>query len=172
MKKSELTIMPAYFDRYINLNEDVTIIEALEISLAKLQNAPLDKWQELGNKVYAVGKWTVNDILQHIIDTERVFMYRALCFARGLNQSLSFDEDSFAHNAEAINRSLSDLVDELIDLRKSTIQLFKSFTTPMLEAVGMGFKGEYNVASIGFIIAGHQYWHVKVLEERYYPLLV
>lgn len=74
MTKSDIKVMPEYFDRYINLTDDVTYLQALELSLTELENAPLDKWKALGNRAYAEGKWSVKDILQHYIDTERVFL--------------------------------------------------------------------------------------------------
>ena len=82
MKRSEITL-PEYFDRYINKCDDVTILEALQQSLQELENAPIEKWKQLGDKVYAPGKWTIREILQHLIDTERVFSYRATAFSRG-----------------------------------------------------------------------------------------
>jgi DinB superfamily len=171
MTRSQLTPMPEFFDRYINSNDDVSLIEALQISLQELIHAPVEKWSALGHQVYAPGKWTVKDMLQHIIDTERVFMYRATAFARGQKEAMPFDENMYAQNAHASNRELDAIIEEAITLRKSTIQLFQSFTNEMLLQIGISFKGEYAVQALGFIIAGHQRWHFKILEERYYPLL-
>ena len=172
MKKSELNPMPKYFDRYIALADDVEMMDALNISLQELEDAPLDKWKALGNRAYAEGKWSVKDMLQHIIDTERVFVYRATSFARQDPQKmLGYDEELFGKNAEANRRSIDELYEELILLRKSTILLFKSFTDEMLQTIGKGYSSEYSVVSIGFMLPGHQRWHFKVLEERYYPLL-
>ncbi|MFN8259429.1 MAG: DinB family protein [Chitinophagales bacterium] len=172
MKRSELKPMPDYFDRYINKTDDVALLEALEISLQELQQVPLQKWKALGDNVYAEGKWTLKQLLQHTIDTERVFAYRATAFARKDPQRMiSFDEDLYANNAIVSHRKLEDVLEEAILLRKSTIALFKSFTEEMLQTIGKSFNSEYSVAAIGFVIAGHQRWHFNVLEERYYPLL-
>jgi DinB superfamily len=172
MNRSQLYPIPEYFDRYINLCDDVEIIQAIQISIDELNNAPLDKWIALKNKSYAPGKWTVKDILQHLIDAERVFSYRSLAFARGESQPLpSFDEDGYAANADANNRSIEELVAELKLSHRSVMQMYKSFTPQMLLKKGMGFKGEYSVTSIGFIIPGHQRWHLKVIEEKYLPLI-
>lgn len=170
MKRSELTL-PVYFDRYINETDDLPLDEALEISLHELENAALATWKNIGDKVYAPGKWTIRDILQHIIDTERVFSYRALSFARGEATVQPFDEDGYAANADAMNRDWDSLLEEAISVRKSTISLFNSFTPEMLLKMGIGFKGEYSVHAIGFILAGHQRWHFRVINERYIPLL-
>jgi len=173
MKKSDLIKMPEYFDRYIMLTDDVTYMEALEISLKELENAPLDKWHQLNEKVYAPGKWTIKDILQHDIDTERVFTYRITAIARGDKQKMiPYDEDAFALNARANRRSIDDLYEELILVRKGTIAMFKSFDKDMLLQQGFGFNGvEYSPLALGFMLAGHQRWHFKVLEERYYSLI-
>lgn len=170
MKRSELNPMPEYFDRYINMADDTTVHEALATSLAEIKNAPIDQWKAVGDKVYAPGKWTVKDILQHLIDTERVFAYRALSFARGEQKVQPFDEDLYGANAKATGRALESLISEMITLRESTIQLYNSFDESMLKSTGVGFKGEYSVHAIGFIFAGHQRWHYKIMEERYYPL--
>ncbi len=173
MKKSDIKQMPDYFDRYIALTDDVSFNEALAISLNELENFPLDKWKALGEMVYAPGKWTAKDIMQHYIDTERVFTYRMTAFARGdKQQMLSFDEDLFASNAEANRRTMEDLLEELILVRRGFIAMYNSFTPEMLQRVGTGYNGiEYSVLAMAFMIAGHQRWHFKVVEERYYPLL-
>lgn len=173
MKKSDIKKMPEYFDRYINLTDDVTYMEALEISLKELENAPIEKWNALGEKVYALGKWTVKDILQHYIDTERVFTYRITAFARKDPQNmLGFDEDLYAKNAFANRRTIENLLEELILVRKNYIAMYKSFNPEMLQLSGKGYNdAEYSVLAMGFMIPGHQRWHFKVLEEKYYPLL-
>lgn len=173
MKKSDIAKMPDYFDRYINLTDDVTYMEALQISLKELENAPIDKWRALGDKVYAPGKWTVKDILQHYIDTERVFAYRMTAFARRDGQKmLGYDEDLYAANAQANRRTVDELLAELILARKNYIALYQSFTPEMLLRSGIAYNGaEYCVLSMAFMIPGHQRWHFKVLEEKYYPLL-
>ncbi len=173
MKKEDIKKMPEYFDRYINLTDDVTYLEALQTSLQELENAPIEKWKTLGDKVYAEGKWTVKDILQHYIDTERVFTYRITAIARGDKQKMPpFDEESFADNTIANNRSVDDLINELILVRKGTIAMYQSFTNEMLHQLGNGFNGsQYCPLALGFMLAGHQRWHFKVLEERYFPLL-
>ena len=173
MRKSDIQLTPDYFDRYINITDDVTYLEALEISLRELEDAPLEKWKALGEKVYATGKWTIKDILQHYIDTERVFSYRITAIARGDKQQMTpYDEEIFAKNALANRRSLDELYEELLLIRKGTIAMFKSFTPEMLHQSGNGFNGmKYCPLSLGFMLAGHQRWHFRVLEEKYYPLL-
>ena len=173
MKRSEINPLPNYFDRYIlQYDENTTILEAIQMSIDELDNLPLEQWKALGSQVYAPNKWTLKDILQHIIDVERIFSYRAMSFARGEAQRLpSFDENTYALNTDANNRSFEDLIEELKIVHASTKVLFQSFTPEMLLKTGISFKGEYSVAAIGFTLAGHQKWHFKIIEERYIPLL-
>ena len=82
MKRSQLPFLPEYFDRYILLCDDVTISEAIQTSIDELDQIPLDQWDASSETTHALGKWNIKDILQHLIDTERVFTYRALAFAK------------------------------------------------------------------------------------------
>ena len=174
MTKSDIKIMPEYFDRYIALADDhLSVVESLELSLKELNDVTLEKWLALGDQVYAEGKWTVRDILQHYIDTERVFVYRILSIARGDKQTMKpYDENEFAKNALATRRPLEEILEELKLIRSATIMMFKSFTDEMLIQNGHGYNGvQYGPLALGFMLAGHQRWHFRVLEERYYPLL-
>ena len=173
MKKSDIKKMPPYFDRYIALAEDVALLDSLQISLQELEDAPLEQWKALGDKVYAEGKWTVKDIIQHCIDCERVFAYRITAIARGDKQKMNpYDEEEFGKNTTANTRTIDDLLAELILVRKGTYTMFKSFNTEMLHQLGNGFNGtQYCPLALGFMLAGHQRWHFRVLEEKYYPLL-
>jgi DinB superfamily len=172
MTRSQLNPVPEYFDRYINLTDDVDILTAIETSIDEIDRFPLDKWTALGDQVYAPGKWTIKEMLQHLIDTERVFTYRALAFARNETQRLpSFEEDAYVAASNAGSRSLDSLLQELRVSHQSFKALYESFTPEVLQRGGNGFKGFYSVAAIGFLQPGHQRWHLKVLEEKYYPLL-
>lgn len=172
MKRSDINPMPVYFDRYINLVADVPLNEAMQQSLTDIDNFPLDKWTALGDTVYAPGKWTVKDILQHIIDTERIFAYRALRFGRNDKTVLpGFEENDFAEEALAKGRTLEDLIEELKTLRQSSMQLFASFTDDMLQRTGTAFNSTISVLAVGFTLIGHQIHHLNVLKERYYPLV-
>lgn len=172
MRKSDINPMPEYFDRYINLADDVELKEALAISAEELTHLPLEGWKAIGDKVYAPGKWTIKDILQHMIDTERIFAYRALCFARGEAARMpSFDEEEYGRNTNANQRTLEDLIEELKINRASFIALYNSFTDEMLLRTGLSFKGTYSVLAIGFITVGHQRWHINIIKDRYEGLV-
>jgi hypothetical protein len=172
MFKSALPFMPEYFDRYINQTDDIALIEMLVRAQEELQNFAWDKLHALGERVYAPGKWTGRDILQHLIDTERIMAYRALCVARGEVANLpGFEEDDFAAAAKGNQRDLEDLRAEFLAVRNSTLYLFRSFSDTMLLRTGTASGRPTNTLALGFIIAGHQRHHFRVLEERYWPVL-
>lgn len=173
MRKSDIVIMPEYFDRYIELAADEDIVKALTVSLEELQHAPLDTWRALGDRAYAEGKWTIKDILQHLIDTERVFMYRITAIARGDKQHmLPYDEEVFAKAAQASSRAIDDLLEELTLIRKATVLFFRYCPDDLLLQQGYAYNGaQYGPLALGFMLAGHQRWHFRILENKYYPMI-
>ena len=158
-----------YFKTYIDqVSSEYTLIEELEISVHRLvrfvQNIPLDKFDYR----YSEGKWTIKDILLHIIDAERIFAYRALRIARNDKTELpGFDENNYVIEAEANKRSIQDLLSELLVVRQATLSLFKSFSEKQLLYKGVASKNEISVRALGFIIIGHQNHHQRIFEERY-----
>lgn len=171
MKKSALSWQPCYFDRYIDQVDDVELSEAFRQSVAALDALDLDKIRAIGHRVYEPGKWTLHDLFQHIIDTERIFAYRALRFARNDDTRLpGYDENLFADAAGASRRSTDALLTELRAVRASTILLFESFDEAALRRTGFAFNSELPVLAMGFLLVGHQIHHLKVMEERYFPL--
>lgn len=172
MKKSDIKQMPPFFDRYINLVEDIDIVEALE-KYATLETL-VDKntMEELGDKIYAESKWTLKDIIQHNIDNERVQAYRALRISRNDQTGLpGYDENLFAANSTATQRSLDDLLAEFAVVRSSNIFLFKSFSNEMQQRSGNCNKVSISVLALGFVLVGHQIHHSNIIKERYLPLL-
>jgi uncharacterized protein YehS (DUF1456 family) len=172
MKRSEINPLPEYFDRYILKCDDADMIEVLKTAIKEVENLPITAYQKLGNMVYAPGKWTMNEVFQHMIDTNYIFTYRALAYSRGETEKVpSFDEETYAKNSEANRRDLYDLQFELKHSYESLLLLFQSFTPGMLSLPCIGFKGTYSVGSVAFCMAGHLRWHVGIIEERYLPLL-
>lgn len=117
---------------------------------------------------YAEGKWTVKQLLLHMIDTERIFAHRALWFARQSPVPLSgFDENEFAAIADVNNRTLQSLVEEMIAVRRSTVSLFHSFSEKELNTAGTANNHSITVNALGFVTLGHFLHHKRILEERY-----
>ncbi len=169
MKKSDINPPPEYFDRYINLVADVELWQAFERSIAQLNKLDKNLLAKLDGKKYAPDKWTVKEILQHIIDFERILTYRALLFARregSIPQGV--DEKLLGANMNADRRTIDALVDELKIVRVSTKTMFDSFDDEMLQTSGTNWKYEISVLAMGFSIIGHQIHHLKTIEEKYY----
>ncbi len=117
---------------------------------------------------YAPGKWTVAQMIQHLIDCERVFAFRAMCIARGEKQPLpGFDENAYAERGNATHRSLSAMKKELIALRHATITLYNSLLPNDLQAQGIASNHNISVNALGFILAGHILHHQRIYLERY-----
>lgn len=171
MKLSQLNSneYASYYETYIRqVSDEYTLIEELEISQHRLikfvQNIPMDKFDYR----YAEGKWTIKDILQHLIDSERIFAYRALRFSRNDATPLaSFDENAYVDQANANARSIMDLLTELAVVRQSSLSLFKTFTQEQLSRNGVASDCLMSVRALGFVIIGHQNHHQMIFEERY-----
>lgn len=170
MKPSQLQPgeYPAYQKTYIDTVDEVDLIEELEISLHRfirfVREIPMDKFDYR----YAEGKWTIKEIIQHIIDAERIFAYRALAFARNDKTSLpGFEENDYADESNGNARHLTSLLNELSEVRHSNISLFKSFTPEMLVRIGTANGNPNSVRALGFAIIGHQNHHQNVYQERY-----
>jgi hypothetical protein len=161
--------MPAYFERYTSLIPDIELNVALEKYGANLLYDHMDDLYKKRDFAYAVGKWTVKQMLQHINDTERVFAYRALTLGRHDNTALpGFDENIFADRAPASYRSIDDLLHELDLLRKCNLILFSTFSDDDLCFVGNTNGKENTALAIGFTMCGHILHHLNVLRERYF----
>jgi len=170
MKVSQLAVTEyaEYYFQYINVLGEVTLLEELEISLHEfirfVQNIPMDKFDYR----YSEGKWTIKEIIQHVIDTERIFAYRALRISRNDTTPLpGFNENEYIDNTDANQRGIQDLLTEFSAVRHSNIYLFKSFSNEQLERMGIASNAGVSVRAIGFILIGHQKHHQKVFEERY-----
>lgn len=125
-----------------------------------------------GSFRYAPDKWTIRDLVQHLSDSERVFAYRALRFARGDETPLpGFDQDPYAAAARADRRPLRDLAEELRDIRRTTLALVRSFDEEMLGRSGVASGNPMSVRALVWVIAGHERHHLKVLRERYLSAL-
>ena len=158
----------SYYQPYVSALDNVVLMEELEISVHRLvkfvQDIPMDKFDYR----YAEGKWTIKELVQHLIDTERVFSYRALRFARNDKTALpGFDENDYALNSNGNERSLQNILSELLTVRESTLSLFKNFSDEVLLRKGIASGNEMSVRAVGFIIIGHQNHHQKIFEERY-----
>ncbi|MEP7109984.1 MAG: DinB family protein [Ferruginibacter sp.] len=169
MSNSSPTSLPGYFQVYLDQVEEKELATAFTNQSQVIKDFLPSITEEKSMFAYAEGKWTLRELLQHIIDAERIFTYRALCFARKEATSLpGFDENDYAAASNANNRTWESLTAEFVSVRRSTILLFDSFTPEMLASTGTANNNSFPVAEIGFILIGHFNHHKKIIEERYF----
>lgn len=159
-----------YYKPYIDalVADEKSIVEhlknTLDDAIGVLRNLSEDKQMYS----YADGKWTIKELLQHIIDTERVFAYRALRFSRNDATPLpGFEQDDYAAIYNANKRDYKDLLEEFELTRKSIISLFKSFGEEELMRIGIASGNNMSVRALGYIISGHLQHHLNIIKERY-----
>jgi hypothetical protein len=164
----EIDHRPEHFSTYIDQVGEGDLHQRLRESLMLESLTDLAGAQRLASWAYAPGKWSVSELFQHLIDSERIFSYRALRFARGDRQALpGFEQDDYVRSAARDPRPFTELLDELRLVRRSSIALFSSFGREALLARGVCSGVEICAASLGFAIVGHQQHHLRILRERY-----
>jgi hypothetical protein len=121
---------------------------------------------------YAEGKWSIREVVGHVIDAERVFGYRALCIARGETASLpSFDENEYVANASFDHCTLEELLEEFVQVREGHLAFFRHLSKEAWTRSGVANASPVSVRALAFILAGHPRHHLAVLRERYLPRL-
>lgn len=172
MKKSDINKPPCYFDKYIECAENVEILQAFDNSIKELETLDLATFNAIGDKVYAEGKWTIKQIFQHLIDCEHILAYRALRIGRNDKTKLQgFDEQILADNVSVQNRTLEGIIDEMKLRRKLTKLMFESFSDENLQLLGYSSDMQMSALAFGFTIVGHHKYHLKIIEEKYLPLI-
>ena len=157
-----------YFKRYINLVETVNIVAALKNQLTDIEQFfrewPKKKWDH----AYTEGKWTIKEVLIHMMDAERILAYRALRIARNDATALpGFDQDEFAPFMNAANRSGESIMSEYRAVRMATIALIENLDDAALSRIGTASNDPASPLAMAFVIAGHEIRHMNVVKEKY-----
>lgn len=168
METDYVVSVPLWYRSYVDSLRDKdymnVLLEHYESVPALLLSMPEEKW----NYAYAPAKWTVAELLMHLVDSERIFAYRALRFARNDKTELSgFDENAYVPTIHAERRTGVSIIEEYKSVRNATICMFRNFDTEMLQRTGIANKNEFSVKLLGAIIAGHETHHLRMLKERY-----
>jgi len=165
--KKDITV-PDFFKTYINALQEDNLQEALTNNTRRFRKLLKQIPHKKINYAYAEGKWTIKELLQHIIDSERVFIYRALTFARHDPALLpGFDENNWAIAAKAPKRKWNDLVEEFRALRSANELFLLSLDDDQLQQTGSANNSNISVAALAFVCAGHVAHHMRVIRERY-----
>ena len=157
-----------YYGKYISLVPDGELVATLAAQL----DATLALWrvvpEELGAHAYAPGKWTIKQMLGHVLDTERIMAYRALCIARGDQTPLpGFEQDAYVAQADFNARTIAELADEFAAVRRANLQLFKHLSAGEWQRRGTASGKPVSVRALAYIIAGHELYHQDLLKSRY-----
>jgi len=171
MLRSELKTTdyaPYYGVYYELLSGETNLHQALDKGETQFKSL-LDKIPDSKLQfAYAEGKWTIAEVLLHILDTERIFQYRALRFARkDATPVPGFEQDDYVLAANTSNRTKESILTEYIAIRSSTIALFNSFDKETLLLAGTASGARMSVGAVGFLLSAHQLHHSKIIEERY-----
>ena len=158
-----------YYQTYISKIDSEYLMDILEKSrdatLAFLTTMPAEKWDYR----YQEDKWTIKEVLVHLMDVERIFTYRALRFSRNDRTSVAgFDENEYIPESNTSERTVESILAEYVALRQSTIQFFKNINSEMSLRTGIANGKEISVRALGFIIPGHEMHHINVIRERYF----
>jgi DinB superfamily len=168
MPKPSNETFPGYFQRYIGQVKEDDLKVALKNQMPAAELFFKSISEELSRKKYAEDKWTIKGVLQHIIDAERIFGYRALCFARKDQNILpSFNEIEYGANSNANSREWQSLIAEFVSVRASTEFLYNSFNAEAINSIGKASDYQISVEALGFVIVGHVNHHIKIIQERY-----
>ena len=153
MTPPDLTSLPQFYRRYVEHVKDYDLFEAFKVSSTKTISLVRSLSEEKGDYRYAPGKWTIKELLCHMLDTERILSYRALRFARNDKTPLhGFEENDYAPEANAHGRTIAQLAGEMERLRAVTLDLYTSFTPEMLSREGTANKG-YEAALTAVVMA-------------------
>lgn len=159
---------PKYFENYVPLVKENSLLEALDVNWDAIKKLSSSISEEKANFAYAPGKWTIKQVIHHLIDTERIMSYRALRFARkDPQQPLPFEEDLYAANSESHHRTLNSLMNEFETVRKASVSLFETFSDEIMLRTGTTASGSCTVLALGYMICGHAIHHMNVIRERY-----
>lgn len=157
-----------YYGKYIDLLPEGDLLDLLAQQCNETLSLMKDLSEEDAERRYAPGKWSLKEVLGHVIDTERIFAYRALCIGRGEQKALpGYDQDAYAAGAHFDARTVEDLAEEYRAVRQSTIALFRGLNEAALKRRGVANEVELSARAAACIIAGHERHHVQIIRERY-----
>jgi uncharacterized damage-inducible protein DinB len=159
---------PDYYQPYIDQLPDNDLLYLFEKQASDLQHMFKNINDARAEESYAEGKWTIKELLQHMLDSERIFAYRALCISRGEEASLpGYDENMYVNNSIANARLLNDMLEEYEYMRRSNILMIRSFTSEMLDQVGNANGKQVTLRGVIYVMAAHEVHHMNILEKRY-----
>ncbi len=170
MNRPEINEFDPYYNTYVSLIEGDNVLEQLDAQPHELQVMFDAVPESRGNHSYAEGKWTIKELLSHLIDGERIFAYRVLRISRGDETPLEgFEQDGYIENSNANNRSFSDLLEEFDLERRANMHMVRNLSDDAARRIGTASEKTISVRALVYIMAGHVRHHINILHERYLP---
>jgi len=168
MNRPEPSEYAPYYEGYVSLVPETDIIPVLENQIQELRSLIAAVPEERGGYAYAPGKWTIKELLSHLIDGERIFAYRALRISRGDETPIEgFDQDPYIEHSHANDRSFSSLVEEFDLTRRANMAMFRNMRDADWERSGTASDNAVSTRAVAWIMAGHVRHHVNILKARY-----
>ena len=168
MNRPDKSEYDPYYERYVSLVEDGDIIDKLASQPTELQDLLTALPEEKGSYAYAEGKWSIKELLGHLIDGERMFAYRMFRISRGDQTPIEgFEQDGYIENAHSNHRSFADLLDEFSLLRRANMIFFSNLDDDAWGRIGTANNVKISVRALTYIMAGHIEHHLGILKERY-----
>lgn len=168
MQKPNVTEYAPYYQRYIDLIPTDDVLSFYKLQADEIVALFTNLSEEQASFSYAEGKWTIKEVLAHIVDSERIFGYRVLAISRGDKNLLpGFDENEYVSKGKYENRSLKSLLSEYSHLSSANFELFKSLDEEMLSQKGTASGKEVTARAILFVTIGHEKHHLEIIKSRY-----
>ena len=168
MDRPEANEFDPYYNTYISLIDGNEVLPVLDAQPAELRSIFTEVPEEKGTYAYADGKWTIKEVLSHLIDGERIFAYRILRISRGDETPIEgFEQDGYIENSNANNRSFDDLLNEFALQRSANMLLINNLSDDAARRLGTASEKAISVRSLVYIMAGHVKHHLGILRERY-----
>jgi len=168
MHRPESNEFDPYYNTYVSLIEDENVLPVLEAQPAELKAIFSEMPDARGKYAYAEDKWTIKELLSHMIDGERIFAYRILRISRGDETPIEgFEQDGYIENSNANNRPFSDLLDEFEFQRRSNMFLFRNLSDDDARRMGTANEKTISARALAYIMAGHVRHHINILQDRY-----
>jgi len=168
MLKPETSEYNPYYEKYISLIEEGELLNALERQPSELRSLLNGLDEEKGKYAYADGKWSIKEVLSHLVDGERIFGYRVLRISRGDETPIEgFEQDGYIENSHANERSFEDLLEELSLQRNANLRMLKNLREDGWKRLGTASQSPVSVRALGFIMAGHVRHHINILKAQY-----
>ena len=168
MQRPEKTEYAPYYETYVSLVDETDIVATLQNQLDEMQNLLGEISEEKAARAYAEGKWTIKELIGHLNDGEKIFVYRALRIARADKTPMEgFEQDGYIENANFNECRFKDLVEEFTLSRRANILFFKNLTEEAWTRTGTASGSAVSVRALAYIIIGHVRHHTNILRSRY-----